>query len=264
MTTPADWVTERRVVVAADQAGVAEIVARRLIGKVAVWTDAGRTVHLSLTGGGTGTATLKAIHDHPWRDNIDWSLVHVWWSDERFVPRADPERNAGQARAALLDDLDIPAENIHEMAASDEGMDLEAAAAAYTAELAKFAADADQPWPAFDICLLGVGPDAHIASLFPDRPEIHITDAAVVPVRDSPKPPPDRLSLTRPVINSSARVWMALAGQDKASALGLALAGASYASVPAAGAKGRRRTVLFVDTAAAEQVPAELIDPDAD
>ncbi len=110
------------------------------------------------------------------------------------------------------------------------------------------------------MCFLGVGPDGHIASLFPDRPEILITDRAVVPVRDSPKPPPDRVSMTRPVINGSQRVWMVLSGADKASALGLALAGASYASVPAAGAKGRKRTVFFVDDAAASQVPPELID----
>jgi 6-phosphogluconolactonase len=104
-------------------------------------------------------------------------------------------------------------------------------------------------WPAFDVCFLGVGPDGHIASLFPDRPEILIADRTVVGVRDSPKPPPDRISMTRPVINGSKRVWMVVSGNDKASALGLALAGASYASVPAAGAKGRKRTVFFVDDA---------------
>jgi 6-phosphogluconolactonase len=110
------------------------------------------------------------------------------------------------------------------------------------------------------VCFLGVGPDAHIASLFPDRPEILITDRSVVPVHDAPKPPPVRVTMTRPVINSSKRVWMVVSGADKASALGLALAGASYASVPAAGAKGRKRTVFFVDEAAASQVPPDLID----
>ncbi len=79
-------------------------------------------------------------------------------------------------------------------------------------------------------------------------------------MRNSPKPPSDRVSLTRPVINSSKRVWMVVAGADKAAALGLALAGASYQSVPAAGAKGRRRTAFFVDEVAADQVPPQLID----
>jgi len=201
------------------------------------------------------------VGEHPERDDVDWSLVHVWWSDERFVPRSDPERNALLARTALLDRIEIPAENVHEMAATDDGLDLDAAAEAYARELARFGT-AEQPWPTFDICLLGVGPDAHIASLFPDRPEITLTDVATAAVRDSPKPPPERITLTRPVINSSTRLWMALSGADKASALGLVLAGASYASVPAAGAKGRKRTVLFVDTAAAAQVPPELIERD--
>jgi 6-phosphogluconolactonase len=207
-----------------------------------------------------GSAVLAAAARHPRRDRVDWSRVHFWWSDERFVAREHDDRNEKQARDALLDEIDIPAANVHTMAASDEGVDLDAAAERYAAELARFPQDDGTPWPSFDICFLGVGPDAHIASLFPDRPEILITDRAVVAVRDSPKPPPDRVSMTRPVINASRRVWMVMSGTDKAAALGLALAGASYASVPAAGAKGRIRTVFFVDDAAAAQVPPELID----
>lgn len=256
-----DNLSEKRVVVTTDPVALAEGVAARFIGKVTELTDAGRTVHISLTGGSSGSAVLAAAAAHPWQSNIDWSLVHFWWSDERFVARDHADRNAGQARAALLDSLEIPAENIHEMAASDGELDLDAAADAYAAELARFSAD-DDPWPAFDICFLGVGPDGHIASLFPDRPEIHVTSEAAVAVRDSPKPPPERITLTRPVINSSVRVWMVLSGADKASALGLVLAGASYSSVPAAGAKGRKRTVIFVDEAAASEVPPDLIDPD--
>ena len=140
--------------------------------------------------------------------------MHFWWSDERFVPRGHADRNDAQAREALLDALDVPAGNIHTMAASDDGLDLDAAAAAYAAELARFASD-DDPWPVFDICFLGVGPDGHIASLFPDRPEIHVTSEAVLGVRDSPKLPPERITLTRPVINSSVRVWMVIAGRGE-------------------------------------------------
>ncbi len=261
MSTPPDWLTQRRVLVRSDPPAVAGLVAERLVDRVVGWS-ARRTVHLALTGGTTGTAVLRAVGDHPDASRIDWSRVHVWWSDERFVPCDSPDRNAGQARAALLDRVALPAANVHEMAASDDGIDLDAAARAYAQELARFACSGGVPWPSFDICLLGVGPEAHIASLFPDHPEIRITDAATVGVRDSPKPPPERITLTRPVINASQRVWMALTGADKASALGLVLAGASYTSVPAAGAKGRRRTLVFVDTAAAAQVPAELIDRD--
>ncbi|MFL2001531.1 MULTISPECIES: 6-phosphogluconolactonase [unclassified Microbacterium] len=259
----AESITEKRVVISPDKQHLAESVAARFVSRVEKQVADGLTVHICLTGGSMGGAVLEAAARDPRTSTIDWSDVHFWWGDERFVARDSDDRNEKQARVALLDALDIPAENIHAVAASDGTLDLDGAATAYADELAQYA-PADRTdagaWPAFDICFLGVGPDAHIASLFPDRPEIQITDRAAVPVRDSPKPPPERVSLTRPVINSSTRVWMVLAGADKASALGLALAGASYASVPAAGAKGRRRTVLFVDEAAADQVPPQLID----
>lgn len=255
--------TEKRVVISPDKEHLGTSVARRLIDRILKQNESGKTVHICLTGGSMGGAVLAAAAADPRSAQADWSDVHFWFGDERWVPRDSDDRNEKQAREAMLDRLPIPAENIHAMASSDGALALDDAAVAYADELAQFAPDDRSdtgPWPTFDICFLGVGPDAHIASLFPDRPEIQITDRAVVPVRDSPKPPPERLSLTRPVINSSTRVWMVLAGADKASALGLALAGASYQSVPAAGAKGRRRTVLFVDEAAADQVPPQLID----
>ena len=261
----AEFFTEKRVVISPDTDHLADSVASRFLSRVYKRSEAGETVHVSLTGCTMGTAVLRAAAARPKASKIDWSRVHFWWSDERFVAQDSDDRNEKQAREAFLDGLDIPAANIHAMASTDSGLDLDAAASAYAEELAAFApADrADSgPWPSFDICFLGVGPDGHIASLFPDRPEISLVDVSTVAVRDSPKPPPDRISVTRPVINSSQRVWMVLAGADKASALGLALAGASYLSVPAAGAKGRRRTVLFVDDAAAAQVPQELIDRD--
>ncbi len=254
--------TEKRVVVAESTDQLAQSVAARLLGKIAVALSEGDgPVHVSLTGGSMGIATLAGVASNPMRELTDWDRVHLWWSDERFVERASNERNASQARAALIDALPIPAANVHEMPATDDGMDLDAAAEWYAAELARFGTP-DRPWPTFEVTLLGVGPDGHIASLFPDRDEILVTDRTVLAVRDSPKPPPERITLTRPVINSSTRVWMVMAGAEKAGALGLVLAGASYSSVPAAGAKGTHRTIVITDTAAAAQVPPELIDPD--
>lgn len=255
-TTPA----EKRVVVETTPGAVAERVADRFLTRLRARTRNGRIAHVALTGGSMGGAVLRATLEHPRAANIDWSLVHFWWGDERWVARDDADRNAVQSRAALLDHIPVPPENIHETAAAGEGMTLDEAAVAYTAELAQFGTD-ENPWPSFAVCFLGVGPDGHIASLFPDRPEVTVTDAAVLPVRNSPKPPPERITLTRPVLNASKRVWLVLTGADKASALGLALAGASYTSVPAAGAKGRKRTVFFVDDAAASEVSPDLIDP---
>ena len=251
---------EKRVVVEDTPAALAISVAERFLTRVRARTRNGRIAHVALTGGSMGAAVLRETAANPRAAKIDWSLVHFWWGDERFVPRDDADRNARQSRQALLDHIPVPEENIHEVAASDSGVTLDEAAAAYAAELARFATD-DHPWPSFAVCFLGVGPDGHIASLFPDREEVTVTDAAALPVRDSPKPPSERVTLTRPVLNSSKRVWLVLTGADKASALGLALAGASYASVPAAGAKGRKRTVFFVDESAASEVSPDLIDP---
>ena len=218
---------EKRVVISPDKATLADSVAGRFLQCVTDTLAEGRLAHISLTGGSMGGAVLAAAKDRPEIAGIDWSRVHFWWSDERYVPADDPERNEKQSRDALLDALDLPAENIHAMAASDSGVDVETGARDYERELAAFAdPSAAGPWPSFDICFLGVGPDAHIASLFPDRGEIQVTDRSALPVFNSPKPPPVRITVTRPVINASQRVWLVLAGPDKASALGLALAGA--------------------------------------
>ncbi|GAA3948774.1 6-phosphogluconolactonase [Microbacterium soli] len=251
----------KTVVVESTPAALATRVADRFLTRVVARTRNGRIAHICLTGGSMGGAVLAAAAEDERIQTIDWSLVHFWWGDERFVERDDPDRNSLQSRRALLDGLSIPAENIHETAAPSDGLSLDDAAAAYAAELARFS-KSGEGWPSFAVCFLGVGPDGHIASLFPDRPEVTVTDVAALPVRDSPKPPPERITLTRPVLNSSKRVWMVLTGSDKASALGLALAGASYATVPVAGAKGRRRTVFFVDEAAASEVSPDLIDRD--
>lgn len=253
---------EKSVLVRQGPEELARAVASRFLGRVAKRVADGKPTHIALTGGSMGGRVLQAAASDARCGTIDWSLVHFWWGDERFVPRGDAERNDVLAFDALLNGLDIPAANIHTVAGSDDGIDLDTAAARYADELFRYADPAVGAWPSFDICFLGVGPDAHIASLFPDREEIKVTDRATLAVRDSPKPPPERVTLTRPVINSAKRVWLVLAGDDKASALGLALAGASYQSVPAAGAKGRKRTVFFVDRAAAVKVPPELIDLD--
>src|SRR5690606_22151568 len=138
------------------------------------------------------------------------------------------------------------------------GLTLDAAARAYAVELQEHA-PAGERYPDLDLVFLGVGPDAHIASLFPGHDGIKEREATVVPVRNSPKPPPERLSLTLPVLNSARFVWLCLSGADKAPALGLALAGANVAEVPVAGAKGRDKTVFLIDRAASAEVPEELL-----
>src|SRR5690606_11583233 len=113
-------------------------------------------------GGGIGTKTLAAVHTSPARDAVDWRRVSIWWGDERFLQSGDPERNETSARQALLDHVDLDPANVHVMPPSDgsHGDDVDAAAAAYAEELARSdVAD-------FDVLMLGIGPDTHVASLF--------------------------------------------------------------------------------------------------
>lgn len=249
---------ERRVLVHHDVASLTGSVAARFITKVIDLLDEQEVVHISLTGGGVGTGILTSIRTSDARDEIDWSRVHIWWSDERWVAADHEDRNDLQARAALLDHVGLRQGFIHAFPSTDDGLSLDEAVIRHTAILAEFA-QGDAATPRFDIMLLGVGSDGHIASLFPDTPGVLVRNSPVVAVRASPKPPPERLSFTLPTINASDRIWLGLAGADKASALGLVLAGASAEQVPAGGAKGRKRTVFFVDAAAAAEVPENLI-----
>ena len=251
---------DRRVIVHPDPEALAAAVAARFITRTVDIVDEFGQASTVLTGGTMGIAVLAAINASPARDTVDWSKVNVWWGDERWLPAGDPDRNETQARAALLDHVPLDPARVHSFAASDGDLELDGAAESYAFELSEHAMTGSTlPW--FDITFLGVGPDGHVASLFPEREGIRETVRTVIPVRNSPKPPPERLSLTLPVINSSARIWLVLAGPDKASALGLTLAGASINEVPAAGVEGRRRTLFFVDAEAAAEVPENLIDP---
>jgi len=252
--------TDRRVLVHPDKAALAGSVAARFITKIIDVLDDLGEANVCLTGGTMGSAVLAAINSSPARDSVDWTRITFWWGDERYLPLGDPDRNDTQSREALLDHLTLDASQIKSLPAPGEQADIQAAALHYEQQLADAAQDGGR-YPRFDITFLGVGPDGHIASLFPDHAAVHENQRVVVAETDSPKPPPERLTLTLPVINSSDRIWLVLAGADKASALGLALAGANVNDVPAAGAEGRRRTVFFVDKEAAAEVPENLIAP---
>jgi 6-phosphogluconolactonase len=252
--------SERRVLLYPDKAELASTLAERFIRKVNGFIKSRGEATIVLTGGTMGAATLTAVNESPNRDSVDWNHVNFWWGDERWLPAGDAERNETQSRDALLSHIPLDPARVHAFAAADAGVELDAAADAYAAELAA-AAPAGKSLPRFDITFLGVGPDGHIASLFPERSGVREETRAVIPVRNSPKPPPERLSLTLPVINSSDRIWLVLAGADKASALGLTLADASVFEVPAAGAHGVKSTLFFVDQDAAAEVPENLTTP---
>jgi 6-phosphogluconolactonase len=227
----------------------------RLVNAIQTAVAARGRALIVLTGGGNGIGLLKYLGTQG--QKIDWSKVHLFWGDERYVPEDDDERNEKQAREALLDHIDIPPSQVHPMAASDGefGDDLAAAALAYEQLLAANASPGE-PVPNFDVHLLGMGPEGHINSLFPDTPAVLETTRMVVAVEDSPKPPPQRITLTLPAIQRSREVWLLVAGAGKADAAAAAIGGAQPVLVPAAGAIGLETTLWLLD----EEAAAKLSD----
>ncbi|HEX7535924.1 MAG TPA: 6-phosphogluconolactonase, partial [Dermatophilaceae bacterium] len=159
-----------------------------------------------------------------------------------------------------LDAVPLDPSRVHPMPASDgpDGPDVDAAALRYARELAE-AARGGHDVPEFDVLMLGVGPDAHVASLFPEHPALHEGDASTIGVRGAPKPPPVRVSMTFPSLCAARDLWFLVAGPDKAGAVGLALSGAGPMQAPAAGAVGLRSTTWLLDRDAATHVPTQLI-----
>jgi 6-phosphogluconolactonase len=196
---------------------------------------AGRDVfHLALAGG----STPERCHELLAERDIDWSRVHIWESDERAVPPDDEESNFLMIRRSLLDRIEIPEENVHRVA-GERGAD--AAAEAYEAEL--------RPVGPLDVVMCGMGPDGHTMSLFPGHPEVGIEDRLVVAVHDSPKPPPDRVSFTLPVIREARHTMLLAAGGSKADALSRVLEGVDPA-VPASLLRHGRLEIIADDDAA--------------
>ena len=180
---------------------LAAAVAGRLVVRLAAIQAAGRTPSIALTGGTVAVqiheAVVTATEGH---EDVDWSNVDIWWGDERYVPEDDPERNAKQAWDAMLSHLDVSPGRVHEMPASDGPHEtVQDAAEAYGDTVRS------RGGGRFDVVMLGVGPDGHVASLFPGSAVLDVDDAIAVAVTDSPKPPPERVSLTFGALNRSAR-----------------------------------------------------------
>ena len=241
---------------------LAAAAAARLVTRLVDVQTASGSASVVLTGGRIGIAVLRQLASTPAVGAVDWRRLDIYWGDERFLPSGHPERNEVQAREALLHHVPVDLERVHPMGASDGpwGDDPDAAAQAYEDLLLHRMRPEDHgPAPSFDICLLGIGEDGHVASVFPGSPAAYENERAVVSVRGAPKPPPTRITLTVPAIRCATEVWLAAAGSEKAVAVALALGGAGEVQVPAAGAAGRRRTLWLLDRAAASRLPPSVV-----
>src|SRR5215467_827910 len=205
---------------------------------------------VTLSGGGTPRRLYELLAGPPYHDAFPWHRTHLFWGDERFVPRDDKSSNYRMVRDAMLSRAPIPAANIHPV--QTEGLTPEAAASDYERELKSFygAARLDPARPLFDVNLLGLGPDGHTASLFPGTAVLEERERWVAAVVG---PKPTRITLTYPVLESSRHVAFLVAGKEKREILGRFQRGEH--TLPAARLHPTGTLHLFADAAAATDMP---------
>lgn len=227
-----------------------EAVGRAFLARLSALIDdagAGFRVDLAISGGAITTSLLPSLL--PFVGEVDWSRVRVWLVDERYVPTGDEDRNDDQAwegffRAAIgVEFVRMPTSDVSAPGAGS----LDDATAAFAATWAELMGERS-----FDIALIGMGPDAHICSLFPGRVDMNEA-SPILAIRNSPKPPPQRITVSMPVMRACGEVWLTTAGSAKADALGRAFAGASPLDIPVAGVLAPT-TRVYLDEAAAANI----------
>ncbi|WPO44032.1 6-phosphogluconolactonase [Tardiphaga sp. 42S5] len=239
MTAP-----NRHIVVVEDAVALAETAADRLIERIEA--NPGR-IAICMTGGSSPKRLYELLATEPYRSEIPWDRVHWFIGDDRFVPSSDPLNNMTMARTAFLDTC-APLANVHPI--KTDAANPDEAAALYTRELQLFygADKLDKAKPLFDLVLLGVGPDGHVASLFPSYPAIEIKDRWVVGVPEAHvKPFVPRVSLTLPALASCREMLFLMSGEDKRAILTRVLKGED---LPANRARSDGETVWLCDKAA--------------
>lgn len=251
--------SDRQVVVVDDAAAVARAAAERVSALAGEAVAARGRFALALSGGSTPRALFQLLAQEPFRSRIDWDRIEVFWGDERCVAPTHADSNYRMAREALLDQVAVPATQVHRMAG--EADDPAAAAAAYESEIAGVLGGTPGGVPpSFDLVLLGMGPDGHTASLFPGTTALAEQRRWVV-ANWVAKFSTYRITLTWPILNRAAAVLFLVAGADKAPVLREILEGPpDLTRLPSQGIRPEPgRLVWLVDRAAAAQLqPATL------
>jgi 6-phosphogluconolactonase len=210
-----DYGPRGQVVVARDPAELARQTVDLALTTVIAAQAERRWANAALSGGSTPKAMGELLARQPYRDLIAWHYLHVFWGDERWVPLASPESNAGEAKRIFLDDVPIPASQVHPF--DTEGLAPPESAARY-ADLVRSLVPSEGGLPRFDIIFLGMGDDGHTASLFPQTAPIHEQEQIVV-AHFVPKLRTTRLTFTPPLLNAARLVVFLVAGTGKAQRL---------------------------------------------
>jgi len=239
-----------RFIVLPDPAAVCLEIAERFVA-AATEAIADRGIfRVSMSGGNAPRTVYPFLLEPERRDRVDWSAVEFWWGDERSVPPDHPDSNFGVAYGELISQLPgVRADRIHRMPA--EADDLDAAAASYEAEMREAFDPPPGTVPAFDFMWLGMGPDGHLASLFPGSVGLEVTDRWAI-ANWAPALETWRMTLTYPVINSARATVFGVYGANKVGAVREIRDGAS--DLPAARVTGTSVTWLIDAAAAGEEV----------
>lgn len=207
-------VTEkRRIVVAPNIDDISRRGADFFLEFASTAMDASGRFAVALAGGSTPRQLYSVLASEVYRPRVDWERVHFFWGDERCVPPDDPRSNYRMFREAFLEEVQVPESNIHRVPV--EGREPEEAAREYEEELRRFFQTGSSPFPRFDLILLGMGEDGHVASLFPGTSALQEKERWVVASEGEGLAPP-RVTLTLPVINRAAHVVFLVAGDQKA------------------------------------------------
>lgn len=245
---PHDPARAPRIEVHETAGDLATAVAGELLGRLAEAQASGSVPQISLTGGSIAGRVHRELARLSPDSEVDWARVVVWWGDERFVAPDSPDRNDAQARQDFLDVVGVDPANVHPIPSTDDAQDVHAAASAYAGQLREHGSGE------FDVMMLGMGSDGHVASLFPGMPQAGADDAIVVGLRDSPKPPPERVSLTFSALNRSRCVWFLVSGEAKAQAVSQAQSVGDVNQIPASGVHGSAETIWFLDRDSASRL----------
>jgi 6-phosphogluconolactonase len=228
----------------ADAEHLARGVARTLLDRLIDLQEGGRVATLCLTGGRIANSVYTELAGLVEGSGLNTGLLELWWGDERFVPTDDPIRNAGPTLGVLAGRFPLDPARTHPMPAADGLVDNASSAATYAKELDD---------TVFDVCLLGMGTDGHVASLFPGHPSFEERAHTVIGVNDAPVAPAERISLTVPALNRSREVWYLVVGAEKTDAVRRSVAGET--GIPAGVVRGSERTRWLLDQAAAADLP---------
>ena len=168
---------------------------------------------VGLSGGSLAKVVSQGLRE---RGDVDWSKWHVFYCDERLVPFDSEDSTHAYIKRELLERVPVSPENVR---AIDPTLDATAAAEDYAAKIRQLYPEEETAVPRFDLLLLGMGPDGHTCSLFPGHPGLTVSDRIVIPITDSPKPPPTRITLTLPVLNAARCSAVVSTGGSKAEAV---------------------------------------------